>query len=86
MKLSKRDDIRQVLLAHPGGLSVDIIAEMVGMTSRGARGSLMGMPDAYIARWATVIARDGRPVSHRAIWCVVEVPADAPHPTRNGKL
>jgi len=70
--------IRALLREHSDGLSVRGICLQTGIDDRVVRACLKKMADAYIDRW--VIGRMRRP--HEAIWCVVEVPANCPKPTK----
>lgn len=74
MKRQIRHELRELLRAHPDGLT---ILEMMKVTAAGehsVRQALTKMPDAYIDRW---VPRSGMPA---AVWCVVEVPENCPRP------
>lgn len=78
MRRDVMGDLRRILRAHPDGLTIKQLCGIAGMSdSRYILRALKSMPDVYIDRW------DG---PHRgqfsAVWCVVEVPADCPHPTK----
>lgn len=77
-----KDQIRQLLLAEPDGLTASELVDKTGATVKSVRHSLSLMDDAYIDRWTPAGKRQ---VNYSAVWCVVPIPEDCPHPTRNRK-
>lgn len=74
---TKRAEIRQLLRSHEDGLTVKQIAELISVEPSNATAMVQKMPDAYIDRW--VKPRRG---PFTAVWCVVDVPAHCPRPTK----
>lgn len=76
MRKSNHEAIRK-LLRGTDGASCSELEQQIGVDSGNLVRSLRSMPDAYIDRWQP--ARNG---SKRfvAVWCVVDVPEDCPHP------
>lgn len=74
--------IRTTLRQHPDGLTLTEIAEHSGVPYRAVHRAVPKMPDVYIDRWR---APDGA-YPYQAVWCVVEVPDDCPHPVKGGML
>ena len=76
MKNTNADRIRSVLKASELGRTAAQIALETRMKQEIVRVTLNQMPDAYIAWWTPSPAGLG----YRAVWCVVEVPENAPIP------
>jgi len=76
--------LRQVLQAHPDGMSVAAMcaALNVGRGHSVIYQALRRMPDTYIDRWEPARDANGRAVGHRAVWCAVDVPANCPRPRK----
>ena len=72
--------IRALLRGEPDGLSLQRIAQRLGISPEVARNCIGRMPDAYIDRWMT--KPKGPPA---AVWCVVVPPENCPHPWRDKK-
>lgn len=70
--------IRALLRQHPEGMTCNEIGQQIGATYSTVRRALEGMPDAYIDRWVLLPGGRGQ---FNAVWCVVEPPANCPHPT-----
>jgi hypothetical protein len=70
------DTVRAALRAAEDGMTLNEIAEKVGLPYRAVHRAVPKMPDAYIDRW--------RPPNgaypHQAVWCVVIPPPNCPHP------
>lgn len=82
MLKSHASNIRAILREHPDGLTArDIASKPNGPCNKNnATRCLKSMPDAYIDQWA-IMTRNSRG-QYSAIWCVVPVPENCPHPTR----
>jgi hypothetical protein len=76
MKNSNADRIRNALKHAELGRTVAQIAMETKVKQEIVRVTLNTMPDAYIAWWTSSPAGLG----YRAVWCVVEVPENAPMP------
>lgn len=76
MRKSNHDAIRKALCGTDGATCSDLELS-VGVDSGNLVRSLRSMPDAYIDRWRPARSGSKRYV---AVWCVVDVPADCPHP------
>lgn len=75
--------VRVVLRQAPDGMSASEIAEHLEARADAVRAALANrMVDAYIDRWEPVPNASGRgkPANFEAVWCVVPVPANCPHP------
>ena len=75
-----RNQIEEVLKAHPEGLSVsEITARITWPTGgNGVRRSLLSLSSAYVARWA----KSGQGPYH-AVWCLSDkCMVDCPKPAR----
>ncbi len=68
--------IANVLYAADDGLTVTQIAKELDRSTQYVRHSLKTMRDTYIDRWQ----RAG--MQYEAVWCIADVPADCPKPTR----
>jgi hypothetical protein len=79
--MNRRQQIEQLLLAHPDGLTRPQIAQMLGVHRDTVYSALDKMPLAYIDRW-TVIATGlhGQTKRWVPVYCLAEVPPDAPMP------
>lgn len=73
--------IRSVLREEPDGLTAAELAHRVMSTPTSVNNSLRAMPDTYIDRWA----KFGHQQPYSAVWCIVDVPEDCPHPTKGQK-
>lgn len=89
MKVKPKDSIahaiRALLKQAPDGLTATQIAEQIGRLRGTVYAALQQrMGDAYIDRWSPVTSSrtGGRPCGFEAIWCLADVPAHCPHPTR----
>lgn len=74
---SKHALIREVLRAHPEGLTAKEVGAKVKSTQNHAYNAMRAMPDVYIDRWVQL--KPNTPYS--AVWCVIEVPEDCPKPS-----
>jgi hypothetical protein len=63
------------LLRNTDGFTLAELQTVTGRTTDVIRKSLESMPDAYIDRWGEKVRGQ-----HPAIWCVVIVPENCPHP------
>lgn len=81
MRTGAISKIRTLLRSKPDGLSVREVAEIVGCEEANTGRYLRQMPDAYIDRWDWLYNHNGHKYWY-AVWCVVQVPDDCPHPTR----
>lgn len=81
MQTSRRSAIREVLQAHPDGLSVHQINVLLGRKENdgATHRAVSVMPDVYIDRWERGV---GSQAKYRAVYCAVEIPDNCPHPTR----
>ncbi|RYF54991.1 MAG: hypothetical protein EOO27_22255 [Comamonadaceae bacterium] len=77
MSRSNHPAIRAVLRTQPDGATITEIVGTTGIKDETIYQALRAMPDAYIDRWRA--ARSGSK-RYLAVWCVVDVPADCPHP------
>ena len=68
--------IANVLYAADDGLTVTQIAKELDRSTQYVRHSLKTKRDTYIDRWQ----RAG--MQYEAVWCIADVPADCPKPTR----
>mgnify|MGYP001199454534 CR=1 FL=1 len=75
-----RAEVRALLRANPDGLSTMTIARMLEKNDRAVFKVLKVMPDVYIDRWAE------KNRQYTAIWCIIRVPEDCPHPIRGKKV
>lgn len=78
---SHHDAIRKLIKENQDGLSADQIAANLKILPRTTRKSLSFMPDAYIDRWEG--PTQGQ---YTAIWCVVDVPENCPHPKKDNHV
>lgn len=80
MRKSTHPAIRELLRAHPDGLTTTEIALLVPALrdNKAAAKALHTMPDAYIDRW---YLRPGSRAQYTAVWCVVVPPPNCPYPT-----
>ena len=62
-------------LRDTDGLTIAELHTLTGQSAATIYQSLESMPDAYIDRWGEKVRGQ-----YPAIWCVVEVPMDCPHP------
>lgn len=76
---SRTSLIREVLRASPDGMTIVQVHEVLGGHRSDIRHAVKAMPDAYVDRWA----KPNKIGPLVAVWSVVEVPQDCPHP--NGK-
>lgn len=83
MKKRNHADIRDVLLQHSDGLTAEAVGTILNKPRGAVARALAAMPDAYIDRWIMLPGSRGQ---YSAIWCIVEVPEDCPHPRRNAKV
>lgn len=81
--MSTAEIIRATLRKHNDGLTLIEIAEQSGSPYRNVHRVINNMADAYIDRWQSPASS----CPYQAVWCVVEVPENCPHPTKekNGK-
>ena len=73
--------IRKLLLANPDGMTSQELAVAVYRNSKrqaAVNKSLDAMHEAYVDRYVQTTGH-GRS-EYAAVWCVVEVPEDCPHP------
>lgn len=75
MKTPIHPVIRGYLRKNTNGATLHEIAERNGLARKSVRNALMGMPDAYIDRWAYPVRGQ-----YQAVWCVVVPPPNCPHP------
>ena len=68
--------IRATLRFNPDGLTLTEIAAQSGVPYRAVHRALPKMPDAYIDRWKAPAGA----YPYQAVWCVVPVPDNCPHP------
>jgi len=78
MRKSNHAAIRAALSGTDGKTVIEL-QKLTGVRSSAIREALPAMPDAYIDRWGDKV-RGQRP----AVWCVVHVPANCPHPDEPG--
>jgi hypothetical protein len=76
MPIPLQADIRKFLKRCPDGASALQIADCLIRNSTTVRASLKHMPDVYIDRWVQMSEK----TKYTAIWMVVEVPENCPHP------
>lgn len=71
--------IRELLRAHPDGLTAKEIMQCIPAVSKPGvvRKCLMRMPDAYIDRW---VIKGGTRGQEESVWAVVVPPPNCPHP------
>jgi predicted DNA-binding transcriptional regulator YafY len=79
--MNRRNQIDQLLLDHPDGLTRPEMAEMLGVDRDTIYSALSKLPLAYIDRW-TVISTGANGQAKRwvPVYCRAEVPPDAPMP------
>lgn len=70
--------IRATLRKHSDGLTLSGIAEHSGVPYRSVHTAMSRMPDAYIDRWVSPKSS----FRYQAVWCVVPVPENCPHPRK----
>lgn len=78
MRKSNHIALRQILRAHPMGLTTNQMVALAGVSDSSIRRSLETMPDAYIAGWV-----GPKRAQYLAVWRVVVPPPNAPHPVRD---
>lgn len=74
---ARHADIRALLRANTDGMTAKEIADQLGAREDVVRSSLGAMPDTYIDRWDGPFRGQ-----YVAVYCVVEVPEDCPHPEK----
>lgn len=80
---SMASNVRVVLRQAPDGMKAKEIAKHLQARTDSVRAALTNsMDDAYVDRWEPVPNNSGRgkPATFEAVWCVVPVPANCPHP------
>jgi len=75
---SYNKEVREVLRAHPDGLTCAQINEIVKAPEGRILAVVKSMPDAYIDRWQY----RGTQKYLSAVWCVVNVPENCPKPEK----
>ena len=80
---NRRAAVRTVLKNHPDGLSVHEINKVLGYDPNDdtTRKTLSVMPDVYIDRWERALS-----MNYRAVYCIVDVPENCPHPLKQKEL
>jgi len=78
---SYNKQVREVLRAHPDGLTCAQINEIIKAPEGRILAVLKSMPDAYIDRWQY----RGTKKYISSVWCVVEVPENCPKPNQHEK-
>ena len=78
MTATYRNDIIRIMKRYPDGVDAGTIGKELGKPDRSIYKALQRTAGAYIDRWANMNKRQ-----YVAIWCLVEVPEDCPHPTRS---
>jgi delta-aminolevulinic acid dehydratase/porphobilinogen synthase len=71
--------VRKYLRENPDGLTArELAIRIFGDEGRqsGVNKSISAMPDVYRDRWARIPGA----ARYAAVYCIVEVPADCPHP------
>jgi hypothetical protein len=68
--------IRATLRQNDDGLTLNQIAVKSGVAYRSVHRMVTKMPDVYIDRWQTPTGA----YPYQAVWCVVVVPQNCPHP------
>ena len=75
MKKPHAPGVRELLTAHPFGLTRAEICEALGVSPDAIRKVLKAMPDVYIDRWTA--PKRGQ---YQAVWCKASVPEHCPRP------
>lgn len=80
MRKSNHHELRELLRAHPDGLTVQQMCSHTGKREGATRRALDGMPDVYRDRW---LYNPG--VKPAAVYIAVHVPEDCPPPDTKAK-
>ena len=79
MNKSRQPYVRELLRAHPEGLTIRQLQQRMNkIKPSSVHSCLRKMPDAYIDRWVLEVGSRGQ---FHAVWCVAIPPADCPYPT-----
>lgn len=71
----RQQALRKLLRRYPDGLTTAQVAELSSFDSSDVRRSLAAMPDVFVDRWVP-----GKRGQYMKVWCIVDVPANCPHP------
>ena len=80
MTATYRPKVEEILKKHPDGVSTTDIAAQLGKDPRSIYKALKRTPLAYVDRWASPVRGQ-----YVAIWVLMQMPEDCPHPTRGTK-
>lgn len=79
--MNRRQQIEQLLLDHPDGLTRPQIAEMLGVDRDTVYAAMSKMHHLYIDRWTVVsTGLHGQAKRWVPVYCRAEIPPDAPKP------
>jgi hypothetical protein len=79
---NRRQQIIGLLKSYPDGLTLSQMARKLGCDNDAIRQSVLVIPSVYVDRWVAVRNPVNSVIAWMRVYCIVDVPDDAPMPER----